>query len=277
MGQVLSECIMEPMLRFLQTHVQEAAKIILQSYDRIDRISIANKAEEQGRYDFVTSVDQQVEASLVEAIAQSFPRDTILSEEAGLINEAAESTRRWIIDPLDGTTNFIRGIPYFAISVAIEEDGELRHAMVYDPMHDELFTASRGHGAWRNNTRMRINQHRLLSESLLGTCCLHHRLEQDKRPISAVKSVLREVMGVRRMGAAALDLAYVAAGRLDVYWESALKPWDCAAGVLLVQEAGGVISDGRGGEVDLEAGHVLAASPALHQKLSTLMADGATD
>lgn len=267
---------MDPTLRFLTNLItSEAAKIILQSCDRIDRVDIVNKAKEPGLCDFVTSVDRQVEACLVEAIIKHFPDDVILSEEAGLINDQADAKRKWIIDPLDGTNNFIRGIPHFAISVAVEEEGEVRLAMVYNPMTDEMFSATKGYGAWKNARRMRLRGHRPLSEALLGMGCMHHRLPVDVRPIEASKAVMKEVMGVRRMGAAALDLAFVAAGRLDAYWESALKPWDCAAGVLLVQEAGGYVSNGRGGAVALDEGTVLAASPDIHKRIEALIAKNA--
>ena len=240
--------------------------MLLRQLKQLDRI----KVETKGRNDFVSDADRQAEAAIIDVILQHYPDHAILAEEGGAMGE---SDHVWIIDPLDGTTNFLHGFPVFCVSVAVQVRGRLEHGVIYDPLRQEMFTASRGEGAQLDGRRIRVASRRQLADALVGTGFPYRHREGGLAPyLAMLADVIRDSAGVRRPGAAALDLAYVAAGRLDGFWETGLKPWDLAAGALMIREAGGIVSGLDGSENFLESGHVLAGSPKIYAALARLAA-----
>lgn len=211
--------------------------------------------------DFVTQVDKAAETAAIEVIRKAYPEHAILAEETGTAGGAADSDTRWIIDPLDGTTNFIHGFPQYAVSIAAEVRGVLSHAVIYDPSRNELFTASKGAGAFLDDRRIRVTRCAHLRDALVGTGFPPKEKPRLDAYLRQLKTVMAEASGMRRAGAAALDLAYVACGRLDAFWEMGLAPWDIAAGALLVREAGGLVGDFTGGEAWFASGDIVAATP----------------
>ncbi len=238
-----------------------AGNVILRHMDRVDTLSVSVKS----RNDFVSEVDRQAEQEIVRILLGTYPRHAVLAEEGGMQGESAEY--RWIIDPLDGTTNFLHGFPQFAVSIALERRGVLDQAVIFDPVRNELFTASRGEGAQVNGKRMRVTRVDRLDGTLLGTGFPYREHDPFDPYIAVLKQLMPATAGIRRAGAASLDLAYVAAGRLDGFWESGLKAWDLAAGALLVQESGGLVSDYGGGEDFLSSGEIIAGPAAIHAAL----------
>jgi myo-inositol-1(or 4)-monophosphatase len=219
--------------------------------------------DKKGRIDLVTAADLQVEREFRALIESRFPTHTVLGEEQGTtVGSAARF--RWIIDPIDGTTNFAHGLALFCCSIALEIDGELAVGAVYDPMAEELFTAERGAGAWLNGEPLRVSTCEHLVDALLCTGFPYSVGEDRQRMVDVFSEFLGEAQGVRRLGSAALDLCYVAAGRLDGFWEQKLQPWDMAAAALLVEEAGGRITDYAGNRVDMFRGQIVASNGRLH-------------
>jgi myo-inositol-1(or 4)-monophosphatase len=219
---------------------------------------------EKRPHDFVTEVDKQAEQIIIDTVRRNYPNHGFLAEESG---EIQGDGTVWIIDPLDGTTNFIHNFPHFAVSIAISIRGRIEHGLVYDPIRHELFIASRGQGAQLNNRRLRVSPRTTLQGALLGTGFPYRYPEHIPTYIKTLQALMEQVAGIRRAGSAALDLAYVAAGRLDGFWEFGLGPWDIAAGALLIQEAGGLISDVQGTENYLESGHVVTGNPKIFKSL----------
>jgi myo-inositol-1(or 4)-monophosphatase len=215
--------------------------------------------------DFVTQIDQAAEEAIIGIVKHAYPDHGFLAEESGATGAAGEY--RWIIDPLDGTTNFIHGFPQYAVSIAVEQRGTLMHAVVYDPTKNELFTASRGRGAFLNDRRVRVSKCEKLADALIGTGFPFKEMKRARLYLHQLKNAMEGSAGVRRAGAAALDLAYVACGRLDAFWELGLSPWDMAAGALLIQEAGGLVGDLDGEPGFLESGDVCAATPRIFPAL----------
>jgi myo-inositol-1(or 4)-monophosphatase len=215
--------------------------------------------------DYVTQVDRAAEEEIKEVVRKAYPGHGFLAEESGA--SAGEAEVRWIIDPLDGTTNFIHGFPQYCVSIAVEHRGALAHAVVYDPGRNELFTASKGRGAFLNDRRIRVSKCRRLQDALVGTGFPFKELGRMDLYLGQLKRLMSEASGVRRAGAAALDLAYVACGRLDAFWELGLSPWDMAAGALLIQEAGGLVGDLEGEAGFLESGDICAATPKVFPPL----------
>jgi myo-inositol-1(or 4)-monophosphatase len=215
--------------------------------------------------DFVTQVDQAAEEAIIEIVRKAHPDHGILAEESGKTAGAAEYV--WIIDPLDGTTNFIHGFPQYCVSIAVEHRGALAHGVVYDPVKNELFTASKGRGAFLNDRRIRVSKCTRLKESLVGTGFPFKELSRLDLYTGQLRNLIQGSAGVRRAGAAALDLAYVACGRLDAFWEMGLSPWDMAAGALLIQEAGGLVGDFSGEARYMQSGDVSAATPKVFPQL----------
>ena len=248
---------MHPMLNIAVRAARNAGDIIVRHLNRIDQLTVASKE----RNDFVSEVDRQAENEIIAVIRKAYPDHGILAEESG--RHQGNDEFQWIIDPLDGTTNFLHGLPQFAVSIAFKQKGRLDQAVVYDPMRQELFTASRGSGAFLDNRRIRVTKQNTLTGALLGTGFPY----KDQRHLDAYlemfKALIADTAGIRRPGSAALDLAYVAAGRFDGFWEIGLNAWDMAAGVLLVREAGGLVSDFSGGHDFLESGNIVAAAPKL--------------
>jgi myo-inositol-1(or 4)-monophosphatase len=211
--------------------------------------------------DYVTQVDRAAEEAIFDVVRKAYPDHGFLAEESG--SSAASAQYRWIIDPLDGTTNFIHGFPQYCISIAVEQRGALVHAVIYDPVKNELFTASKGRGAFLNDRRIRVSKCARLQEALVGTGFPFKELGRLELYTRQLTTLMRTTSGVRRAGAAALDLAYVACGRLDAFWELGLSPWDMAAGALLIQEAGGLVGDLTGEPGFMDSGDICAATPKL--------------
>lgn len=228
------------------------------------------KVEQKGFNDYVSDADIAAEKAVIDCVLKHYPDHAIHAEESGV---SGESDTVWIIDPLDGTTNFMHGFPVFAVSIGVQVGGRMEHGVIYDPLRQELFTASRGQGAYLDDHRMRVSGQTQLERSLIGTGFPFRSADTEIEPYMAMLAkILRNSSGVRRPGAAALDLAYVAAGRLDGFWETGLAPWDLAAGSLLIREAGGIISGLDGSENFLESGHVLTGSPKIYAALAKLCA-----
>ncbi len=247
---------MHPMLNIAVRAARRAANVILRHVERTDALEITLK----GRRDYVSQVDREAEVAIIETLRSAYPDHQFMAEESG---GSGDSDFVWIIDPLDGTTNFLHGFPQFCVSIALEVRGEVQQAVVYDPLRDELFTATRGSGAQLNNRRLRVSRCRSLDQSLLATGFPYREEHLIDPYLKSFSSFLHRADGVRRGGSAALDLAYVAAGRLDGYWEFALKPWDIAAGMLLVSEAGGMVSAPYPGQDMMRTGDIVAATPKI--------------
>lgn len=224
--------------------------------------------------DLVTEVDQACEALIVAGIRRERPEDAVLAEEGGGVERPGAAVR-WLVDPLDGTTNYAHGYPRFCVSIGVEEEDELRVGVVYDPLLDELFDATQGGGARLNGRPIRVSRNAELGRALLATGFAYDRRRSAEDNLPHVAAFLKRARGLRRDGSAALDLCYVAAGRLDGYWESQLQPWDVAAGGLLVREAGGRVSDRRGGETWRGGDHVVASNGALHATMLAVLEEAA--
>jgi myo-inositol-1(or 4)-monophosphatase len=246
---------------------RKAAAIINRASLDLDLIQVSTK----GRRDFVTEVDRAAEAAIIETLSGAYPQHGFLAEESGPSHSGSEAEYTWIIDPLDGTTNFIHGFPQYAVSIGLRHRGQITQAVVYDPTRNELFTASRGRGAFLNDRRVRVSRRTKLRESLIGTGFPFRKLDHLDEYVRMFKRITEETAGIRRPGAAALDLAYVAAGRLDGFWEFGLSPWDMAAGSLLIVEAGGIVSDFDGEENFLATGNVVCGAPKVHEQLLVLV------
>jgi len=252
---------MHPMLNIAVRAARSAGNIIMRYADRVDSLSVSSKA----RNDFVTEVDKMAEQEIIAILKKSYPDHGILAEESGLQGDASEY--QWVIDPLDGTTNFVRGFPQFAVSIAFKHKGKLDQAVVYDPVRQELFTASKGSGAQLNNRKLRVTKQKDLEGALLGTGFPFRQQEYLESYMQMFKALFPDTSGIRRAGAASLDLAYVAAGRLDGFWEFGLSEWDMAAGVLLIKEAGGISTNFRGNDSYLETGNIIAGTPKIHHAI----------
>ena len=251
---------MNPMLNIAVSAARAAGKIILRHRNRIESLSIETKR----RNDFVSEVDYLAEQEIIRIIHRAHPEHGILAEESG---GRQGNEFQWLVDPLDGTTNFLHGFPQYAVSIALRHKGRLQLGVVYDPFKEELFAANRGDGATLNNHKIRVSTLSGLSGALLGTG-VPFRDDQDlDRYLITLKALIHDTAGVRRAGSAALDLAYLAAGRLDGFWEFGLNPWDIAAGVVLVKEAGGLVGDLSGAEGYMESGNILAANPKIFKAM----------
>jgi len=248
------------MLNIAVSAARSAGNIIARAVDRMGSLTVTAKAEN----DFVTEIDRRAEEEIIRLIHKAYPDHAILAEESGA---QGGNEYEWVIDPLDGTTNFVHGFPQFAVSIALRCKGRLEQAVVYDPLRQELFTASRGAGAQLDGRRIRVSTRRGLDGALLGTGFPFKEQEHLEAYLASFRALFPMTAGIRRAGSAALDLAYVAAGRLDGFWEIGLSPWDMAAGVLLIQEAGGLVSDFRGDNAYLESGNLVAAPPKVFKPL----------
>jgi myo-inositol-1(or 4)-monophosphatase len=258
---------MHPMLNIAVRAARKAGSIINRS--TLDGSGLEVRAKRPN--DFVTKVDHAAEAAILEIVRKSYPDHAVLAEESGAAEGKAEY--QWIIDPLDGTTNFIHGIPHFAVSIACEYRGQIEHAVVLDPIRLEEFTASRGRGAQVNGRRIRVSERKNLDGALIGTGIPFKSRCEAEIPsyVHSLQSVAEKTAGLRRAGAATLDLAYVAAGRLDAFWEMGLAPWDLAAGSLLIREAGGLISDFKGGNDYMDSGNIVCGNPKCFKGLLQLI------
>ncbi|MDP2149423.1 MAG: inositol-1-monophosphatase [Parvibaculum sp.] len=267
---------MQPMLNMALRAARAAGDLIRQSAEKVDLVDV----EAKGINDYVTKVDRAAERAIMDVLQKTYPTHGFLGEETGLRDGKGEGADwLWIIDPLDGTTNFIHGFPQFAVSIAVQHKGVTEHAVVLDPMRREEFTGSRGRGAAMNGRRLRVTSRKNLEGALIGTG-FPFRPDQHSNMdnyLGMFRDVAMQTAGMRRAGAAALDLAYVAAGRLDGFFEFGLQPWDVAAGDLLIREAGGLVSDFAGGHGYLESGNVVAGNPKLLKSLLTTLAPHLND
>jgi len=252
---------MHPLLNIAIAAARQAGDIIVRHYDQIDRLTISEKHNEEP----FTEVDIKAEQTIINSILKAYPDHGILAEESGTRNTESESL--WIIDPLDGTTNYLHGYPFFCVSIAFKFKNRIEHAVVYDPIRHECFTASRGRGAQLNDRRIRVSKQSQLQNALLGTGLPFRSASVAQRYMPTLEAMMGQGASIRRSGSAALDLAYVAAGRLDGFWEFGLRPWDIAGGSLLIKEAGGLISDPQGGEDYLQQGDVIAGTPKVLKSL----------
>ncbi len=257
---------MHPMLNTAIKAARKAGAIINRASLDLDLVRVSSK----GRSDFVTEVDKAAEHAILEIISKAYPDHAILAEESGA---SGRSEYTWIIDPLDGTTNFIHGFPQYAVSIALRHREHITQAVVYDPTRNELFTASRGRGAFMNERRLRVSKRERLADCLIGTGFPFRSLEHLDEYVLMFRKITETTCGIRRPGAAALDLAYVAAGRLDGFWEMGLSPWDMAAASLLILEAGGLISNFDGEPGFMEDGRIVCASPKIFPQLLKMVSD----
>lgn len=255
-----------PLMNIMTGVARKAGRAILRDFGELENLQIMRK----GLNDFVTKADLKSERILKEELSRARPHYCFVLEEGGVI-EGPDKSHRWFIDPLDGTINFMHGVPHFAISVGLERDGHMVAGVVYNPVTDDMYSAEKGQGAWHNDRRLRVSARRDLADTLIGTGIPHRGRPAQNEFIHEVNAVMREVSGVRRFGSAALDLAWVASGRYDAFWERALAPWDVAAGIVLVREAGGLVSDLSSGQDMLTNGHILASNGQLHGPLLKLL------
>jgi myo-inositol-1(or 4)-monophosphatase len=245
---------------------RRAGELMIRQLNQLETLQVTEKS----RNEFVTQIDRLAEEAIIEVIRDHYPEHAILAEESGA---SGDSEYEWIVDPLDGTTNYIHGFPVFSVSIAVAQRGELQHGVVYDPLRQEIFSASRGQGAQLDGRKIRVSKRTGLHQALIGTGFPYRKnLEHIDRYLQMLKAVTLETAGVRRPGSAALDLCYVAAGRVDAFWEIGLSKWDIAAGALMIREAGGRISDFRGTDHYLTSGNVVAGSPKVYAALSKLLA-----
>jgi myo-inositol-1(or 4)-monophosphatase len=240
---------------------REAGELQRQHYE--GQLSVETKS---GPIDLVTEVDRACESLVVERIARERPEDAVLAEEGGVAGPS-QAAWRWLVDPLDGTTNFAHGFPRFCVSIGVEHDGERVLGVVYDPLLDELFRVVRGHGAWLGDRELHVSAEADLGRALVATGFPYDVRESEEDNLDRFGRLVKSARAVRRDGSAALDLCYVASGRLDAYWELKLKPWDVAAGILMVEEAGGRVSDLAGGPPDPSGAEVVSSNGLLHEEL----------
>lgn len=261
---------MQPMLNTAVRAARSAGDLILRASDNIGQLRI----DQKGKNDYASEVDRKAEQEIIAIIKSAYPDHAILAEESGT-HQGNDFV--WVIDPLDGTTNFLHGFPQYAVSIALKHKSRLEVAVIYDPLRDELFTAKRGGGAMLNNRRLRVTQQLSLKGALLGTGFPFKTDQHLDAYVGMFRTLTMECAGIRRAGSAALDLAYVAAGRLDGFWEIGIMEWDMAAGILLIKEAGGVVTDFSFNDNYLQSGNVIAASPKMHQLMYQLIEPHVTD
>ena len=245
---------------------EKAARGLVRDFGEVEQLQVSRK----GPSDFVSAADLRAEKMIREELSKARPEFGFLMEETGG-SKGSDATTRWIVDPLDGTTNFLHGLPHWAISIALEKSGEIVAGVVYEPVHDQMFWAEKGQGAFLNHQRLRVSERRNLADALIATGIPFKGRGDHAGFLNEAELIMKEVAGIRRFGAAALDLAYVAAGRYDGYWERGLSPWDAAAGVLLVTEAGGFVGEIGGGRNPVFGNSILAANTHLHLPLAKLL------
>ena len=250
----------QPMLNIAVRAARAAGDLMMRRLERLDTVSV----EAKQRNDYVSEVDREAEARIIQIIRRAYPGHGILAEESG---EQKGDGHVWVIDPLDGTTNYLHGFPHFAVSIALMHEDRLEQGVIYDPVRQELFTASRGGGAALNNHRIRVSRRRGLEGALLGTGFPYRDDQPGETYMAMLRDFMRKTAGIRRPGSAALDLAYLAAGRIDGFWEFGLSKWDIAAGALIVREAGGIVGDLHGGDDFLATGDVVGANPKVYHAM----------
>lgn len=242
---------------------RRAGGVINRAARNLDIVAVREKAAN----DFVSEADREAEQTIIRTLLEAYPNHSILAEESGASENTGKSDYQWIIDPLDGTTNFLHGFPQYAVSIALSHRGQITQAVVYNPASNDLYTATRGAGAFLNDTRIRVSKRAHLQPALVGTGFPFKEMKHLDAYFAMLRDVMQNTAGVRRAGAAALDLAFVAAGRLDAFWELGLAPWDIAAGSLLITEAGGMIGDLQGNDAYITSGNVVAGTPKVFAQL----------
>ncbi|PIE83581.1 MAG: inositol monophosphatase [Candidatus Contendobacter odensis] len=252
---------MNPVITIAKRAALNASRILLRHFDHLEQLNVTTKQ----RNDYVSEADVQAEHEIIQTLRKTYPNHGILAEESG--EQRGQDEFQWIIDPLDGTTNFLHGIPHFAVSIAFRHRNRLEAALVHDPIRQEMFTASRGEGAQLNDHRIRVSGIMQLENALLGTGFPFRYPQHQKAYLNFFNKLFGRCVEIRRLGAASLDLSYVAAGRLDAFWEIGLQEWDLAAGALLIQEAGGLASDFGGGNDFMKTGNIIAGNPKLFKAL----------
>ncbi|HEX5959445.1 MAG TPA: inositol monophosphatase family protein [Hyphomicrobiaceae bacterium] len=245
---------------------RKAGRGLARDFGEIEQLQVSVK----GPANFASSADLRSEETLYKELSKARPGYGLLMEERGVV-EGSDKTHRWIVDPLDGTTNFLHGVPIFCIALALERDGEIVASLTYNPIHDELYTAEKGQGAFLNNRRLRVAARRSLADALITVGIPHRGRPGHERFLTECKGLMSHTAGIRRTGSAAMDLAWVASGRFDGYIEHGLSPWDMAAGTLLVREAGGHVTDAKGGKRMLETGDIVAGNAQIHKALLELV------
>ncbi len=256
---------MHPMLTTAVKAARRAANIINRASLDLDQLTVESKQHN----DFVSEVDRAAEATIIETLLDAYPDHAILAEESG---RRGDSEFQWIIDPLDGTTNFLHGFPQYSVSIALAVKGQLDQAVIFDPSRNDLFVASRGKGAYLNDRRIRVSKRIRLAEALIGTGFPYRDFSHLEPYLAMFRDMLQKTAGLRRPGSAALDLAYVAAGRLDGFWEIGLSKWDIAAGCLLIQEAGGLVGDFTGDDSYIDTGNIVAGRPKIFAQVLQVLA-----
>ena len=252
---------MHPMLNIAVKAARRAGSLITRASNDLDKLTVESKSQN----DFVSEVDRIAEAAIIEVLREAYPQHGILAEESGLKETTSEY--QWIIDPLDGTTNFLHGFPQYCVSIALSVKGVLTHGVIYDPTRNELFTASRGGGAFLNDRRIRVSKTLNLKDAMLGTGFPFKEFAGIDQYLALFKELTPKCAAIRRPGSAALDLAYVACGRYDGFWEIGLSPWDMAAGALMIKEAGGLVTDYAGEEKFMDRGSIVTATPKIFPAL----------
>ena len=255
-----------PALNVMIAAARKAGRPLIRDFNELENLQISMK----GPADFVTSADKRTEKILIDELSHARPNYGFLAEECGAI-EGKDKSHRFIIDPIDGTTNFMHGVPHFAISIGLEREGQLVNGVIYNPVTDDLYFAEKNHGAYLNNKRLRVTARKEMAPSLFATGMPFLGKEGHARASAEIAAVTSVSSGIRRFGAASLDLAYVAAGRFDGFWERGLQPWDVAAGIVLLREAGGMVTDMHGGTDMLTGGTILCANENLHPQLLKLL------
>ncbi|TEW52491.1 inositol-1-monophosphatase [Psychromonas algicola] len=257
---------MHPMLNIAIRAARNAGKVIVKGYENLESVEV----EEKSLHDYVSSVDKEAEVAIIGTLRKSYPDHSFVAEESGIDN-GSDTDHQWIIDPLDGTTNFIHGIPHFAVSIALKVKGRTEVGVVFDPIRNELFSAVRGQSAQINGYRTRTSTVPTLGGTLLATGFPFKQKHSLEAYLNIFQELFTDVADMRRSGSAALDLAYVATGRMDGFWEFGLKPWDIAAGELLLKESGAMMTDFAGGNDYFKSGNVVAANPKLLKEMLTVI------
>ncbi len=261
---------MHPMLTIAVKAARRAGNLIHRAADNLDHLTVTKKSHS----DYVSEVDRVAEQTIIETLLDAYPSHAILAEETGA---HGNSEYVWVIDPLDGTTNFLHGFQQYAVSIALQHNGILTQAVIYDPTKNDLFTATRGRGAYFNDRRLRVSKRTELADCLIGTGFPYTRFEHLDAYLAIFRDLMQKTSGLRRPGAASLDLAYTAAGRYDGFFETGLKPWDIAAGCLLITEAGGMVGDLQGNDGYLKSGHICAGNPKVYEQMLQVIAPHLTD
>lgn len=255
---------MHAMLNVAVMAARRGGDTLIRNMNKLEKLRV----EQKGRNDFVSDADLAAEREIIDVILKHYPDHAIKAEESG---SRGQSDYEWIIDPLDGTTNYLHGFPVFCVSVALAHKGRVEHGAVYDPLRQEFFTASRGQGAQLEGRKIRVSGRLELENALIGTGFPYRDSNEALEPyLNMLTNAMKHTSGIRRAGAAALDLCYVAAGRLDAFWETGLMPWDMAAGALIIREAGGIVSGLDGSENFLDTGHILCGSPKIYSGLAKM-------